>query len=209
MQTKIIPEKLFDVSNFQDLIAKSEVFAFPTETVYGLGVSWQDEKAIEKLYALKKRVRDKPMTIHISNLDQIDQIAIDIPDEFYLLAEAFFPGPLTIILKKHSGVSDLISSDNTIGIRMPSHDFCLKIIDCAGGAIVGTSANMSGEKNLTTAQEVYQHFYGQIGVIYDGKTARLQRASTVLSLEKNIPTILRKGVVSASQIEKVIKKPVV
>lgn len=183
-----------------------QLVAFPTETVYGLGACVFNESAIQKIFQLKKRPADNPLIAHISELSQVEKLACFIPDDFYLLAEHFFPGPLTILLPKKEGLSDLVTAGlPTVGVRMPNHPLALELIQAWGHPLVAPSANLSGRPSATCAEHVIEDFGSSVYVL-EG-TCGIGLESTVLSLDP-IPQILRPGAITADQIKAVLKKSV-
>lgn len=184
--------------------------AFPTETVYGLGGLLFDERATQKIYAAKGRPQTKPLTAHISALSQVEQIALEIPKEFYLLAEVFFPGPLTLILRKLPTVPEIVSAGGqTIGIRFPDHPIAKLLIHAAGGPLVAPSANLSGKPSPKSAGHVLQDLEGKIAAVIDGGICPLGIDSTVLDLVSfEQPVILRLGQITQADLEAVLKKKV-
>lgn len=191
--------------NAAKLLIEAKLAIFPTETVYGLGAHVFNEKAIEKIYALKKRPKDKGLIVHISRIEDVEKVAIDIPDEFYILAEKFFPGPLTIVLKKNNKVPSNISMDSTIALRMPNCDSTLKLIDYVKDPIVGTSANISNEKSPVRVEDVMKDFFNKVDVILDGGECKVKIPSTIISLVEEKPKMIRIGSISEKQILKTIK----
>ncbi len=191
-----------------ELLKKGELVAFPTETVYGLGASIFNPGAIAKIYSAKGRPSDNPLIAHIASLDQVRQIACEIPEDFYRLAEAFFPGPLTVVLKKHPQVPSIVSGGlETIAIRMPNHPIARQLILSVGEPLVAPSANLSGKPSSTTAQHVIDDFEGKIGAVIDGGKTVYGIESTVISLIST-PCLLRPGAVSKEAIEKVLGKEI-
>ncbi len=189
-----------------ECLQKGELVAFPTETVYGLGAPIFNPAAIAKIYLAKGRPSDNPLIAHISSLDQIQEIARDIPPEFYLLAKAFFPGPLTVVLKKHPSVPSIVSGGlDTIAVRMPSHPIALALIGAVGQPIVAPSANLSGKPSSTTAQHVASDFEDKIKAVIDGGATEYGIESTVVSLVAE-PCLLRLGAIPKEAIEKVLGK---
>ncbi len=188
-----------------DLIKSGELVVFPTETVYGLGADVFNEKAIEKIYELKQRKKDKGLIVHLSKIEDVEKVACDIPDIFYLLAKEFFPGPLTIILKRKPNLPKNISPNDTIAVRMPDCRAALKFIDFVQNPIVGTSANISTQKPPINADQVLDVFEGKIGAIIDAGECRLKVPSTVISILETPFKILREGEISKDDIEKVLK----
>lgn len=192
----------FEAAKF---VKEGELVAFPTETVYGLGASVFNPIAIQEIFRVKGRPQDNPLIVHISDLEQLEQIVHSIPKEFYQLAEAFFPGPLTILLPKKSCVPDLVSAGlATIGVRMPSHPLARELIRAVGEPLVAPSANLSGKPSSTTAAHVLQDFNGKIGAILDGGACSCGIESTVLRLIPE-PQILRPGTIRKEEIEAVLK----
>lgn len=191
------------ISLAAELLLKGELVAFPTETVYGLGAPIFQPEAIAKIYVAKGRPSDNPLIAHIASLSQVEQIARDIPLEFFLLAEAFFPGPLTIVLKKHPSVPAIVSGGlETIALRMPSHPLAQALIAAVGQPLVAPSANLSGKPSSTAAQHVMTDFK-EIGAVIDGGETEYGIESTVISLVST-PRLLRPGAVSKEAIEKVL-----
>lgn len=192
-----------------ELLRKGELVAFPTETVYGLAAPIFNPDTIAKIYKAKGRPSDNPLIAHIASLDQIEQIARDIPPEFYLLAEKFFPGPLTVVLKKHSSVPAIVSGGlDTIAVRMPSHPIARWLILAVGQPLVAPSANLSGKPSSTTAQHVAADFEGKIGAVIEGGATEFGIESTVVSLVST-PCLLRWGAISKEEIEAVLGKVLV
>jgi L-threonylcarbamoyladenylate synthase len=188
-----------------DLLKKGELVAFPTETVYGLGAPVFDEAAIEKIFHVKGRPADNPLIVHIAHLDQVKQIAVDIPEEFYALAEKFFPGPLTIVLKKHPSVPSIVSGGlETIAIRMPRHPIAQQLILAIGQPLVAPSANLSGKPSSTTAKHVIGDFIGKIRGVIDGGPTEYGIESTVVNLVSETPCLLRPGTILREEIEEVL-----
>jgi L-threonylcarbamoyladenylate synthase len=187
------------------ILLQGELVAFPTETVYGLGAPIFRPEPISKIYIAKGRPSDNPLIAHVASLAQVEQIARDIPPEFYLLAKAFFPGPLTIVLKKHPSVPPIVSGGlDTIAVRMPSHPVALALIEAVGQPLVAPSANLSGKPSSTTAQHVRTDFEGKIGAVIDGGETQYGMESTVISLVADTPRLLRLGALSPEEIEKVL-----
>jgi L-threonylcarbamoyladenylate synthase len=197
---------LADCSLAAEFLLKGELVAFPTETVYGLGAPIFNPDAIAKIYLAKGRPADNPLIAHIASLDQIDQIARDVPPEFYLLAKEFFPGPLTVVLKKHPSVPAIVSGGlDTIAVRMPNHPIARQLILAVGQPLVAPSANLSGKPSSTTAQHVAADFEGKIKAVIDGGPTEYGIESTVVSLVAE-PCLLRLGAVPKAEIERVLGK---
>jgi len=209
MNTKIFLKKDLTDENLKNIVAlleKSKVIAFPTETVYGLGAHMFKEEAIKKIFSLKKRNKNKPLIVHISKIEDVKKVANEIPGDFYKLAKKFFPGPLTIILKKKDNISSLISSDSTIAVRMPDNPFTLKLIECLKSPIIGTSANRSNEESSISANNVLSIFSNKIAAIIDTGISKIKIPSTIISLVERPYKILRYGSISKDEIDQVLKK---
>jgi L-threonylcarbamoyladenylate synthase len=187
------------------LMRDGELVAFPTETVYGLGAGIFRELAIQKIFRAKGRPSDNPLIAHIAHLEDVEKIAIDIPPSFYLLAEAFFPGPLTVVLKRHPDVPSCVSGGlETIAVRMPSHLLARALIEQVGEPIVAPSANLSGKPSSTNAQHVLHDFAGKIAAVLDGGECPIGIESTVISLYDQ-PVLLRPGAITRLQLEEVLQ----
>lgn len=200
---------MMDIQEAAEKLKKGEIVAFPTETVYGLGAPIFYPEAIAKIFVAKGRPSDNPLIAHIAGIHDVLQIAVDIPVEFFLLYARFFPGPLTVILKKHPNVPAIVSGGmDTIAFRMPSHPVALQLIEAVGQPLVAPSANLSGKPSATEAAHVLNDFSGKIAGVIDGGPARFGLESTVVSLLTEMPVILRPGAISKGEIEEVLGKPV-
>jgi len=179
--------------------------AFPTETVYGLGIPLFLENGIKKIYDIKQRNIQNPLSAHIGNLSDIEHICSYIPDKFYKLAKNFLPGPLTIVLKKKKNIINSLTEDtDTIGIRFPDNDIFLELVKKLGQPILATSANLSGRPSPNNPLSVYEDLNGKIEIIIDGGVCRYSIESTVLSLVTDKPLLIRPGVIEQSEIEQVL-----
>jgi L-threonylcarbamoyladenylate synthase len=187
-------------------LKKGEVVAFPTETVYGLGALYDAPEAVNKIFSLKKRPSDNPLIVHLADISQIEKVAIAIPEEFYRLAESFFPGPLTVVLQKHVSVPANVSAHlDTVAVRVPSHPLAKKLIAVAGKPLVAPSANLSGKPSPTLAEHVREDFGDQVTIL-DGGPCKLGIESTVISLlNPKAPLLLRPGVIAKEELENRLK----
>ncbi|MFN7252082.1 MAG: L-threonylcarbamoyladenylate synthase [Anaerobacillus sp.] len=186
-------------------IRKNEVIAFPTETVYGLGANAFSTEAVAKIFQAKGRPSDNPLIVHIAKLEQLQELVNEIPAHANTLIKAFWPGPLTLVLKKGEGIADNVTAGlSTVGVRMPNHPVALALISEANVPIAAPSANVSGKPSPTTAEHVYDDLAGKIVGIVDGGATGVGVESTVLDCTAEIPMILRPGGVSREQLEKVI-----
>lgn len=187
------------------LLRDGEIVAFPTETVYGLGAPIFKPSSIEKIFLAKNRPSDNPLIAHISDFDQAERIARALPEAFFLLAEYFWPGPLTLVATKRPCVPLIASAGlDTIGLRMPAHPLALLLIDEVGEPLVAPSANLSGKPSATSAAHVLHDFEGSIGAVIDGGDCEIGLESTVLDLSSARPQILRPGAITKEAIEAVL-----
>ncbi len=187
-------------------IKNGKVVVFPTETVYGIGTNGLDEKAIEKLYKLKKRPKNKPISLLVNNIDMINDIAEDITELEYKLINKFMPGPLTIILKKKNKIPDILTANSsTVGIRIPENEIAIKLIEYANVPLATSSANISGEASGINLKNIMKDFNDDIDYYIDGGFSKIGIASTVVQVFDGIPHILRKGVITIDDIKKVVE----
>ena len=184
-------------------LREGKVIAFPTETVYGLGAPIFNLKAIADIFALKGRPADNPLIAHVCDFAQLESIIIDPPSFFFALATAFFPGPLTLIVKRHPDVPSIVSGGlDSIAVRMPKDPIARNLITALGEPIVAPSANLSGKPSATCCKHVLEDFDGKIAAVIDGGPTPLGIESTVLSLLQDPPLLLRPGTVSKGTLEK-------
>lgn len=187
-------------------LKQNEVIAFPTETVYGLGGNAESDEAVLKIFEAKGRPVDNPLIIHIANREQIHSFIKEIPEQASRLMDAFWPGPLTIILERKAGsLSDKATAGlATVAVRMPNHPVALALIEEAGLPIAAPSANLSGKPSPTTAAHVAADLMGRVSGIVDGGATGVGVESTVVDCTSEIPVILRPGGVTKEQLEEVI-----
>ncbi len=200
MKTEVprIDPKDIDLSKIKiaaDVIKSGGIVGFPTETVYGLAADAFNPKAIEKVFAVKKRPQNKPFTVQIKDSAYLEQIARDISTFAYQLIARFWPGPLTLVLHAKEG--------GTIGVRISSNQIAQKIIEQAQTAIIAPSANLSGEAEAKDAQEVLNVFAGQIDLVIDGGVVDTGVSSTVVDLTVEPYEILREGAITKKDIQSI------
>lgn len=187
-----------------EVIKQGGIVIFPTETVYGIGTNGMDVKAIERLYKIKERPYNKPISLLVSDLNMVNLVAKDITTLEYEIMRKFFPGPLTIILKKKNIVPDILTSgQDTIGIRIPSGKIARKLIEYVGKPIATSSANISGKPSKTNIKNVMEELEEQADYFIDGGKSEIGIASTVIQVINGIPNILREGSISIEEIKKV------
>jgi len=204
MNTKTIPiDHHQAVSHGLRVLQSGGIVAFPTDTVYGIGSLAFHRQGIIKLYQVKDRDRTKAIPILIGEISDLDRVALEIPSSAQSLMDRYWPGPLTVILKKHELVPQEISPTNTVGVRIPDHDFTRKFLIAAGPLAV-TSANLSGKGSAHTTADVKEQLGGRIELILDGGETRGERPSTVVDCTIQPPRILRKGPISERDIHGVL-----
>lgn len=187
------------------LLKKGELVAFPTETVYGLGGNALDPKASGKIYAAKGRPSDNPLIVHIADVNALPQLAEDIPECAYRLAERFWPGPMTMILKKRDIVpKETTGGLDTVAIRFPSDPIARMMIEESGLFIAAPSANASGRPSPTNAGHVFEDLNGRIPMILDGGPVQIGLESTIIDLTGEKPLILRPGYITAEQLREIL-----
>lgn len=188
-----------------EILKNGGLVAFPTETVYGLGGNALDEKAAAKIYGAKGRPSDNPLIVHIADWEAIYRIAAEVPREAKLLADAFWPGPLTMILKK-SGEVPLTTTGGltTVAVRMPSDRIARALIRAGGGYVAAPSANRSGRPSPTKASHVAEDMDGRIDMILDGGEVNIGLESTIVDLTEQMPTILRPGYINQEMLAQVL-----
>lgn len=188
-----------------EVLKNGGLVAFPTETVYGLGANALDDKASAKIYGAKGRPSDNPLIIHIADWDAIWKIAANVPKEAKLLADAFWPGPLTMVLEKSDAVPLTTTGGlSTVAIRMPDHDVARALIRAGGGYVAAPSANTSGRPSPTKAQHVAEDMDGVIDMIIDGGDVSIGLESTIVDLTEGTPTILRPGYINQQMLSEVL-----
>lgn len=209
METKIIKidRKNPDKELLQEagrLLKEGALVAFPTETVYGLGGDGLKEDAAARIYAAKGRPSDNPLIVHIAGIEALKILAADIPPLAYKLADRFWPGPLTMILKKSDVVPYATTGGlDTVAIRMPSDEIAREIIRASGTYIAAPSANLSGRPSPTKAEHVIEDLSGRIEMIVDGGDSDIGLESSIIDLSGEIPMILRPGFITKEDLEQV------
>jgi len=176
--------------------------AFPTETVYGLGADASNANAIKKVFTAKGRPHDHPLIVHVADSAQLADWAREVPPAARALAKKFWPGPLTLILKRAVRVSDLVTGgQDTVALRVPSHPLAQMLLQAFGGGVVGPSANRFGRVSATTAEHVRQEFGDSVDCVLDGGACDVGIESTIVDLSGSQPALLRPGWITATQIE--------
>ncbi len=187
------------------IIRDGGLVAFPTETVYGLGGDALSPDSSRKIYAAKGRPSDNPLIVHICRVEDMEKVARHVPQQAYLLAEHFWPGPLTLILPKAEIVpKETTGGLDTVAIRLPDHEVALGFIREAGGFVAAPSANVSGRPSPTLAKYVYEDMNGKIDMLLDGGQVGIGVESTIIDLTEEIPVILRPGYVTQEMLQEVL-----
>ncbi|CUX37051.1 L-threonylcarbamoyladenylate synthase [Clostridium sp. C105KSO13] len=198
-----IDEKVIEEAG--EVLKEGGLVAFPTETVYGLGANALDEEAAKKTYAAKGRPSDNPLIVHIADVQALDEIAVNIPEETEELTFRFWPGPLTMIFEKSKSVPyGTTGGLETVAVRMPSDPIARELILAAGGYVSAPSANTSGRPSPTTAQHVEADLGGKIDMILDGGSVDIGLESTIVDMTVVPPMILRPGAITVDMLETVI-----
>lgn len=191
-----------------EIIRRGGLVAFPTETVYGLGANALDEAAVRRIYEAKGRPASSPLIVHVADVAMARSLAADWPPLADKLAEAFWPGPLTIIVRKSEAVPHLVTAGlDSLGIRIPAHPLALELIRTAGVPIAAPSANRFMQISPTTAEHVRAGLGDRVDLILDGGPTKVGIESTVVSLVRQPPTVLRLGMISLAQLEAVADEP--
>lgn len=188
-----------------DAIKRGKTVAFPTETVYGLGANALDENAVRKIFSAKGRPNDNPLILHVADILDVEKYAIDIPPIAYTLARIFWPGPLSMVLKKNNLVPMASTGGlHTAAFRMPSSKIALAIISKSGVPIAAPSANLSGKPSPTDGAHVIEDLSGRVDIILDAGRCRIGLESTVADLTSSPPVILRPGGISFDELRMVV-----
>ena len=204
MNTQLLPATKASLALAARLLADGELVAFPTETVYGLGANALDAEAVRGIFAAKGRPADNPLIVHIHDRSQLKDIC-EVNDLAHHLMDAFWPGPLTIILPRKAAVPDVVTAKlDTVAVRMPSHPVALAMLKACSLPVAAPSANRSGKPSPTSAQHVFTDMDGRIPLILDGGESDVGLESTVISLVGEKPCILRPGGVTKAMLEGVI-----
>lgn len=203
---EFLDEQLHKVAN---LLKAGKTVVFPTETVYGLGANALDPEAAKKIYEAKGRPSDNPLIVHISKKEDVDFLAGNISQDSKLLMEAFWPGPLTLILDKSDNVPiETTGGLMTVAIRMPSNPIARKLIDLAGVPIAAPSANISGRPSITSSKYLVEELCERVDAIIISEDSEIGLESTVIDMTASTPVILRPGKIGKTEIEKILNKEI-
>jgi len=198
-----------DIARAADELKAGNVVAFPTETVYGLGADASNPAAVTKIFALKGRPADHPLIVHLHDAGQLGFWAADVSKDVIRLSSKFWPGPLTVILRKTKSVPlEVTGGLETVGLRIPSHPLARELLDQFGGGIAAPSANRFGRVSPTTAQHVREEFGAELPLVLDGGPCSVGVESTIVDLSSGAPAILRPGGITQAQLESALGVPV-
>ena len=207
--TRIVPGDAAGVEEAARLLKAGQLVGFPTETVYGLAANARNAEASAAIYDAKGRPRDNPMIVHIARLEELYGVVAQVTPQALQLAQAFWPGPLTIILPRGESIPAVVSAGlDTVSVRMPSHPVARAILKASGLPLAAPSGNLSGRPSPTTAAYMLEDMQGRIPLIVDGGPCSVGVESTVVSLCGETPLILRPGAVTAEQMSAVLGCPV-
>jgi len=185
-----------------EVLKQGGIVAFPTDTVYGLGAVCTNDEAVQKIFAAKGRDEGKPLSILVASVEQAEQIALEIPEKARRLMEKYWPGALTLVLKKRPEISDKVSAGReTIGLRMPDSQTAVKLLEAAGIPLAAPSANTSGKRSSVSAEDVIADLAGRVDMILDGGCCPVGISSTVVDLTGERPVILREGSITKTMID--------
>jgi L-threonylcarbamoyladenylate synthase len=199
IETRVLPITKDAMAEAVRILSAGGLVAFPTDTVYGVGAHAFKPQAVEKLYTAKIRTRDKAIPLLLARADDLSLVAEDIPPTVWPLLERFWPGGLTVVVRKRATVSEAVSPGPTVAVRVPGHPITL------GAPLATTSANLAGNPSPVTAQEVVAELAGRIELILDGGPCPGGIPSTVLDLTTDLPTILRSGAIAEEDIRDILE----
>ncbi len=186
------------------ILRQGGLVAYPTDTVYGLGACINLPQAVARVYKVKERPRNMPLSLLLADTSQLTEVAEPVPPAAWPLIHSFLPGALTIVLLKSSSVPDTITAGGTtIAVRIPAHPVPIDLIAGLGAPIVGTSANLSGRPSPLTAEEVYSQLGDKVDLIIDGGRCPGGKESTIVDVTGETPLVLREGAISRKELEQV------
>jgi len=193
-----------------EVLKRGGLVAFPTETVYGLGALIYLRNAVKRIFEVKERPPDNPLIVHIASLDQLQEVAREVPERALKLAEVFWPGPLTVVLPKSDGVPDEVTAGlPKVAVRMPAHAVALALIEEARAPVAAPSANLSGRPSPTSAEHVLKDLGGRIEGVLDAGETLYGVESTIIDLTTSPPLLLRPGAMPIEKVEEVLGERVV
>ena len=205
LRGRIEPPSAAAIAEAAALLRAGDIVGMPTETVYGLAADALNPEAVNKIFAAKGRPADHPLIVHLPSAEHLPQWAATIPKDVIALARAFWPGPLTLILKRTPEVPDEVTGgQDTVGVRVPSHPVALALLRAFDGGLAAPSANRFGRISPTTAAHVHEELGERVALILDGGACEVGIESTILDFSRDVPEILRPGAISPEDIARVI-----
>jgi len=192
-----------------DKIRHGEVLGMPTDTFYGLAADPLNLRAVDRIYEIKSRSRHKPLSLLIESVEQAEELSRPLPDEFYVLARKFWPGPLTMIVRASERLPLKVTANTgNVALRVPAAPIPVAVIHASGLPITATSANLSGASECTTAEEVHDQLRGRLNVIIDGGRSPREVASTIIDLsgDQGIWSIQREGAIPSQEVQKALSE---
>lgn len=203
MVTARLPQD--EIDRAVDVLREGEVVAFPTETVYGLGADAQNPDAVRKVFELKGRPATHPLIVHLDHPRLLERWALNVPPAAQALAERFWPGPLTLVLRRAPAVDLAITGgQDTVAVRVPNHPVAQQLLRAFGGGIVAPSANRYGRVSPTRADHVREEFGDAVKVVLDGGDCKIGLESTIVSCVDAVPRVLRPGAITLTQLRAVV-----
>ena len=203
MDTKYLTQQNIDLA--ARILRDGGLVGIPTETVYGLGANGLDPQAVKGIFQAKGRPQDNPLILHIPTAQWLERYCKNIPETAYILAEKYWPGPMTMVLERKNIVPDVVTANlDTVGLRCPAHDLCRAIIAAADVPVAAPSGNTSGRPSPTTAQHMLEDMNGKIDAIVDGGASDVGVESTIIDLTCTPPRLLRPGGVTLEQLREVL-----
>ena len=207
--TECIPATPDATGRASDLLRQGRLVAFPTETVYGLGADAENPAAVRAMFAAKGRPADHPVIVHLADASQLGEWTAEVPPPARALAAAFWPGPLTLILRRSRRASDLVTGGlDTVGLRVPGHPVAQALLREFGGAIAAPSANRFGRVSPTQARHVIEELDGLVDLVLDGGPCQVGLESTIVDLSGSQPAVLRPGGITSEQIAAVLSQSI-
>lgn len=198
-----------EIRKAAEILRAGGLVAFPTETVYGLGADASNPKAVARLYAVKGRPADHPVIVHFDSLERALAWARDVPEDARTLASRFWPGPLTLILKRSLKAADFVSGgQDSVGLRVPSHPAAHELLKTFAGGVAAPSANRFGLVSPTTAAHVREDLGGELDLVLEGGASEIGIESTIVDLSTGVPVLLRPGAISRRQLEEALNKKI-
>lgn len=209
MKTQVLPVTEESIALAARLLQNGELVALPTETVYGIAADARNGEAVHKIFEAKGRPQDNPLIVHICGMQMLEGIVSDVPERAKKLAQAFWPGPLTMVMPRGPEVSEVTCAGlDTVGVRMPSHPVVQAVIQASGVAFAAPSANLSGKPSPTNAQDTLVDMDGRLPLILDGGESAVGVESTVVAVTGEHPVLLRPGYITKEQMEAVLGEEV-